>query len=94
MKNLLARRRDNRARIIKLLKGKVSEEQIDRFCMKNEINPKVAETIYLYLNNSIEDVAEILEVSNATIAKRVAGFITTCEIIDMLNYTIDKSKIK
>ena len=51
MKNLLARKADNRAKIIKHLKGKISEEQIDRFCMKNEINPKIAETIYLYLNN-------------------------------------------
>ena len=89
MKNLLARRRDNRARIIKLLKGKVSEEQIDRFCMKNEINPKVAETIYLYLNNSIEDVAEILNISEATVSSRVQSFLFICDLLELK--TINKN---
>lgn len=83
MKNLLARKADNRAKIIKHLKGKISEEQIDRFCMKNEINPKIAETIYLYLNNPIEDVAEILDISEATVSKRVQSFLFICELIEL-----------
>lgn len=86
MRNLLKKRRDNRAKIIKLLKGKISEEQIDRFCLKHEISPKVAETIYLYLNNHISEVASILEISTATVSNRVATFITSLELLDLQNY--------
>lgn len=66
---------DNRTKIVKILNGEVSEEDIIEYCLENDLSLKIAETTFLYLNNKLEDVAEILDIDNSTVVRRVKQFI-------------------
>lgn len=64
-------------KIIAILKGKVLEEEIEDFCIKIGL-PKLSETIYLFLNNTLDETANILDVENSTITRRINRFIEKC----------------
>ena len=65
----------NRQAIINILgDDKLSEEDITDFCVKLGC-PNLGETIYLFLNNTLDDTADILEVDNSTITRRINKFI-------------------
>lgn len=53
---------------------KNDERAIEKLCNKIAQN-KLSETVYLYLNNTIEGVAEILDISPRTVNRRVDTFI-------------------
>lgn len=65
----------NRQLIIDILgKDNLNEEYIEEYCNKlGLIN--ISETIYLFLNNTLETTSEILEVDNSTITRRINKFI-------------------
>lgn len=69
------KRDTNRKTIIDILgKDNLNEEYIEEYCNKlGLIN--ISETIYLFLNNTIEATSEILEVDNTTITRRINKFI-------------------
>lgn len=69
------KKNENRQIIIDILgKSNLDEESITNYCVaKGE--PKLAETIYLFLNNTLEDTADILEVDTSTITRRICKFI-------------------
>ena len=53
---------------------KNNEEAIEELCSKFVEN-NLAETVYLYLNNTIEDTADILNISTRTVNRRIDTFI-------------------
>ena len=69
------KKNSNRQVIIEILgKDNLTEERIEEHCNKlGLIN--LSETIYLFLNNTLEDTAEILGVDNSTITRRINKFI-------------------
>lgn len=64
-----------REQVIDILGDKLSEEEISDFCIAKGINQKVAETVFLYLTNSKDEVADILDIEGTTVIRRVKRFI-------------------
>lgn len=64
-----------REQVIDILGDKLSEEEISDFCITKGINQKVAETVFLYLTNSKDEVADILDIEGTTVIRRVKRFI-------------------
>lgn len=65
----------NRQLIIDILgANNLDEESIEKYCVSKGI-PKLSETIYLFLNNTMEDVSDILEIDMSTITRRIKKFI-------------------
>lgn len=55
-----------------------NESKIDKLCKSFAIS-ELSETIYLYLNNTIEETSEILQVSTVTINRRIKKFLKIVE---------------
>lgn len=68
----------NRRAIVEILGEDLSEESVERVCVANAI-PQLSETIYLFLNNTLEDTADILNVDTSTVTRRINKFIKTCK---------------
>lgn len=65
----------NRQLIIDILgANNLDEESIEKYCVSKGV-PKLSETIYLFLNNTMEEVSEILEIDMSTITRRIKKFI-------------------
>ena len=65
----------NRLIIIDILgKDNLDEEYIEKMCNKLGLI-HISETIYLFLHNTIEETAEILDVDISTITRRITKFI-------------------
>lgn len=64
-----------REQIIEILGDNVSEERIEELCRKHGMNSKIAETVYLYLDNSKDEVADILGIEGTTVIRRLKKFI-------------------
>ena len=65
-----------RARILAIVPN--NEAKIEKLCTSYALRG-IAETIYLYLNNTIEETAAILEIDSATVNRRVRKFLNTVE---------------
>lgn len=65
----------NRDKIIELLNGDVSQDHIFDYCKSNGIKDEVADTIDLFLHNKINDVCEILDISDTTLKRRIKLFL-------------------
>ena len=57
--------------IIEVLGENTTEEDIDKFCANLGLNSKYSETIYLYINNTIEETSEILDIDSRTVSRRI-----------------------
>ena len=68
------KRNTKRKNILEILENNISEEYIEEYCTKTGC-PKLPETIYLFLNNTTEEVAEILGIAVRTVQRRVESFI-------------------
>ena len=68
------KKNQNRRMIIEILKNNLDEDYIEKFCTSIG-KPKLSETIYLFLNNTLEETAEILNVDTSTIMRRINTFI-------------------
>ena len=66
-----------REQLLDILGDKISEEEILELSTKNGIHPNVAETVFLYLTNSKDDVADILDIDPTTVIRRLKKFIET-----------------
>ena len=65
----------NRKLIIEILGAdKLDEESIEAYCVSKGM-PKLSETIYLFLNNTLEETADILDVDTSTVTRRIKRFI-------------------
>lgn len=74
------KRNTNRQILIDILgKENLDEESIEKYCVAKGM-PNLTETIYLYLNNKLDDTAEILGVDNSTIIRRINNFISESKL--------------
>ncbi len=64
-----------RDHIIEILGDRLSEEEIEKLCLQHGMNSKIAETVYLYLNNSKDEVADLLDIQGTTVIRRLKKFI-------------------
>ena len=64
-----------RDQLIDILGDNLDEEYITNYCLHLGLNTKIAETVFLYLDNSKDDVADILDVQGTTVIRRVKKFI-------------------
>lgn len=64
-----------REQIVDILGNRLDEESVTEYCLRIGLNEKVAETVYLYLGNSKDDVADILDIQGTTVIRRVKRFI-------------------
>ncbi len=65
----------NRQQIIEILgEQNLDEESIEKFCVAKGM-PRLSETIYLFLNNTLDETSYILEVDHTTITRRIKKFI-------------------
>ena len=65
----------NRQLIIDILgKDNLDEESIERYCISKGMT-RMSETIYLFLNNTVEETADILGVDISTITRRIKRFL-------------------
>lgn len=68
-------RESKRNKVIKKLgKDNLDEESIENFCVTLGM-PELSETVYLFINNKLEDTAEILGVQESTITRRINKFL-------------------
>lgn len=65
--------------MLKVLDNHIDEDYIEEFCIKNGMTCKMSETIYLYLNNTLEETASILGVDMSTISRRIKDFLLRTE---------------
>lgn len=72
-----------REQIIDILGEDLSEEHINEICRVKDINPKVAETVYLYIDNSKDEVADILDIQGTTVIRRLKKFIEKAFILQI-----------
>lgn len=75
LKNRNKKFKHNRDKIIELLNGDVSQDHIFDYCKSNGIKDEVADTIDLFLHNKINDVCEILDISDTTLKRRIKLFL-------------------
>lgn len=64
-----------REQILNILGDNLTEEGINELCLRKGIHPRVAETVFLYLTNSKDDVADILDIQGTTVIRRLKKFI-------------------
>ena len=65
----------NREKIIAKLNGNTSQEYIFEYCRNNGFKEYMADTIDLFLNNTLEETSQILEKDIRTIQERINNFI-------------------
>lgn len=64
-----------RDQVIDILGDNLDEEYITNYCLHLGLNTKIVETVFLYLDNSKDDVADILDIQGTTVIRRVKKFI-------------------
>ena len=73
--NVKPKKNSKRKQIIDILgKDNLDEESIERYCVSKGM-PRLSETIYLFLNNTMEETADILDVDISTITRRIKKFL-------------------
>lgn len=70
--------KSNRDKIIELLSGDTSQDNIFLLCRNCGLKDDVANSVDLFLTNTLEETAEILEVDVRTIQRRIKKFIEEC----------------
>ena len=68
-------KRKLRDQIFNILGERRSEEEVNEYCTQLGLHPKIAETVFLYLSNSKDEVADILEIEGTTVIRRLKKFI-------------------
>lgn len=74
-KSTKKKKNTNRQLIIEIMgKDNLDEESIEKYCVSKG-EPRLSETIYLFLNNTLEDTADILGIDLSTATRRIKKFI-------------------
>lgn len=67
--------KSNRDKIRYILKDNVTQERIFEYCKNKGLKDKVADTVDLYMTNTIDEVCEIMGTSPTAVKKRIKLFI-------------------
>ena len=65
----------NRQKIIKILNNDTTQENIYRVCKDKGLKDEIADTVDLYLTNTKEEVASILEIDTSTVTRRIQRYL-------------------
>ena len=78
----LSSQKDKRNIIINIIgEDNLTEEYIEILCSQKGLTTKYAETVYLYINNTLEETAELLGIDARTVSRRLNSFIEKCSKI-------------
>ena len=72
------KKKKKRQRIIEIVNN--DEESIDKVCKELGLID-LSETVYLYLNNTIEDVSDILQIDTTTVTRRINRFLKAAKCL-------------
>lgn len=72
--------KSNRDKIIAILKGDTSQDNIFAVCRNNGLKEDIANAVDLFLNNTLEETAEVLGKDIRTIQRKVKKFIEKCYV--------------
>ena len=64
--------------IIKILDNDTSQEHIFKTCRNNGLLQEIGDVVDLFLDNTMEEVAESLEIDVRTVQRRINKFIEKC----------------
>ena len=67
--------KDRRSKILDILNNKNNEDAINEYCKSRGLKKEVAETVNLFLNNTIEEVCDKLYITSQTLDYRIKKFI-------------------
>jgi len=77
LRNIIIKKLNKREIILSIVEN--DEEKIEALCnSKGLIN--LSETVYLFLNNTVEETADILEIDNKTVQRRINTFISKSRV--------------
>lgn len=68
-----------RGEILKILDDRIDEAYIERLCIKKGVF-NLSETIFLYIRNTCEETAAILNISPRTVIRRVQKFVDVMKV--------------
>lgn len=75
----ITKQKDKRNTIIELVgKDNLTEEYIENLCSQYGLTTKYSETVYLYINNTLEETADLLGIDCRTVSRRLNTFIEKC----------------
>lgn len=75
----ITKQKDKRNTIIELVgKDNITEEYIENLCSQYGLTTKYSETVYLYINNTLEETADLLGIDCRTVSRRLNTFIEKC----------------
>ena len=77
------KKKKKRQRILEIVNN--DEEAIDKICKELGLID-LSETIYLYLNNTIEDVSDILQIDTTTVTRRINRFLKAAKCLHWSAY--------
>lgn len=78
----ITKQKDKRNTIIELVgKDNLTEEYIENLCSQYGLTTKYSETVYLYINNTLEETADLLGIDCRTVSRRLNTFIEKCSKI-------------
>ena len=72
------KKKKKRQRILEIVNN--DEEAIDKVCKELGLID-LSETVYLYLNNTIEDVSDILQIDTTTVTRRINRFLKAAKCL-------------
>ena len=78
IRKMIAKGKHNskRKKLIEIIgEDNINEDYIEDLCTKKGLNYKYSETVYLYLTNTLEETALILDTNNSTVTRRLNRFI-------------------
>lgn len=70
--------RSNREKIIKILNGDTSQDNIFLICRNHGLKEDIADAVDLFLSNTLEETASLLEKDVRTIQRKIKRFIEKC----------------
>ena len=75
----ITKQKDKRNTIIELVgKDNLTEEYIENLCSQYGLTTKYSETVYLYINNTLEETADLLGIDCRTVSRRLNTFMEKC----------------
>ena len=77
LRNIIIKKLNKREIILSIVEN--DEEKIEALCDSKGLK-NLSETIYLFLNNTVEETADILEIDNKTVQRRINTFISKSRV--------------
>lgn len=70
--------KQTRQKIIKILNKDTSKEHISKLCRDNGLTQNTAKVVDLFLDKTMEEVAEEMDIDVRTVQRKINAFIEEC----------------